>query len=73
MDIPYRALCGSQQIGKFNVFKLSSRTSFSSSSNSSSSSSSERMFANLKDHNILTIILTPEFENMNVDCTLNNF
>ena len=73
MNIPYRSLCGSQQIGKFNLFKLSSRISFSPSSNSSLSSSSERMLANLKDHNTLTILLTPEFENMNVDCTLNIF
>ena len=54
------------------MFKLSSRTSFSFSSDSSSSSRSERIFANLKIRNALTITLSPECENMNVDCTLDN-
>ena len=72
MSIPYGALCGSQQIGNINVFTLSSRTSLSSSSGSSSSSSSKIIFANLKIRNTLTITLTAEYENMNVDSTLDH-
>ena len=31
------------------------------------------MFANMKIRNVLTIILTPECKNMNVECTSDNF
>ena len=72
MDIPYGALCGSQQIGKINLFKLPSWTSLSFSTDSSSSSNLEKIFANLKIRDALTITLPPECENMNVDCTLDH-
>ena len=66
--IPHGALCGSQQIRKINLFKLSYQTLPSSSSDSGSSeSSSERLFKNIKIKNAFT--LTPEYENFNVDCT----
>ena len=49
MAIPHGALCGSQQIEKNNVFKLSSQTlTFSSSDSSSSESSSQRLLKILK-------------------------
>ena len=68
MAISHGALCGSQQIGKINLFKLSYQTLPSSSSDSSSSEySSERLFKNIKIKNAFT--LTPECEKFNVDCT----
>ena len=71
MDIPHDALCGSQQIGKINLFKLSSQTLHLSSFDSSSSeSSSERLFKNIKIQNAFT--LTPKCEKINVDCTSPN-
>ena len=73
IDIPYGAFWGSQQIGKINLVKLSSQTLPSSSSDSSSSNStSEILVANMKIRNALTITLTPECENINVDCTSYN-
>ena len=49
LDIPHGSLCGSQQIGKINLFKLASQTLPSSFSDSSSSESrSERLFKNVK-------------------------
>ena len=58
MSISHGALCGSQQIAKINIFKLSSQTLYSSSSDSSSSeSNSERLFQNIKIKNAFT--LTP--------------
>ena len=70
MAIPHCVLCGSQQLGKNYLFKLSSQTLPCSSSDSSSSNSgSEILFTNTKIRNALTIILTPECENINVDCT----
>ena len=71
MDIPHDALCGSQQIGKINLFKLSSQTlPLSSFDSSSSESSSERLFKNIKIQNAFT--LTPKCEKINVDCTSPN-
>ena len=68
ISIPHGALCGSQQIGKINLFKLSSQTLYSSSSDSSSSeSNSERLFKNIKIKNAFT--LTPECVNFDVNCT----
>ena len=68
MSIPHGALCGSQQIAKFNMFKLSSQTLSSSSSDSSSpESNSERLFKNIKIKDAFT--LTPECVNFDVNCT----
>ena len=68
MAISHGALCGSQHIGKINLFKLSYQTLPSSSSDSSSSEySSERLFKNIKIKNALT--LTPECVNFDVNCT----
>ena len=71
MSIPHGALCGSQQIEKNNVFKLSSQTlTFSSSDSSSSESSSQRLLKNIKIKNASTF--TPECEKNNVVCTSPN-
>ena len=49
LAIPHGSLCGSQQNGKINLFKLASETLPSSFSDSSSSESrSERLFKNVK-------------------------
>ena len=73
IDIPNGDFCGSQQIGNTNLFKLSSQILPSSSSDSSSSNStSERLVVNMKIRNALTITLTPECEDINVDCTSYN-
>ena len=60
MAIPHGALCESQQIGKIDLFEISSQTLLSSSSDSSSSSGLDRIFTNMKTRNALTITLTPE-------------
>ena len=70
--IPHGTLCESQQIGKIDLFKLSSQIWLSSSSGSNLSSSSDRMFAYMKNFIALTIILTPECKNINVDYTSDN-
>ena len=75
MDIPHGALYGSQQIEKkliclnFLLKTLPSSTSYSSSSDSSS----ERLLANMKIRNTLTIRWTTECGNINADCTSDSF
>ena len=71
--IPHGALCESQKIGKIDLFEISSQTLLSSSSDGSSSFGSDRIFANMKTRNALIITLTPEYENMNIDCTSDIF
>ena len=73
MAIQHGALCGSQKISKIDLLKNSSQKLLFCSISSSSSFSSERMFSNMKMCNALTITLTPECENRNVDYTSDNF
>ena len=71
LSIPHGAHCGSHQIAKIDMFKLTSQPLSSSSSDSSSSeSSSERQFKDIEVKNEFS--LTPGCGNCDLDCKLPN-